>query len=177
MSPFIVETDIPSFFQQLKRYIYLIAEEYKNINPKIYQNLINELKSLPEYINHRNFPRYADGEHLTIERNSIKIMPLSKNHTQVSIQQEDGFNSDVYLELIKHIKSHPFFEREYKLRTIEPSINSPIEEWFQYQLDNPVIRISLKNIADKKNLSYGYVRQLHANWIKQRKQNISKLSW
>ena len=163
---FRINTDANSVFQKLRTYIDSIRNEYENVNYLLFQHLSSELESLPDHIIQRNFPQYAKDEHMILEGNNIKITPLSPQCTQVSIRQENNSNKDIFDELVRNIEAHPFFGGKERQQTLEPKLNAPIKEWFQYLSDNPQTRISLKNIAAKKHLSYGYVRQLHSQWVR-----------
>jgi hypothetical protein len=151
-SSFRIQTDANSAFQQLRKYIELIALEYKNTNPLIHQNLIKILMLQPENISQRNYPQYGKHESMMIEGNNVKIMPLANQLTRLSIRQENSSNADIYQKLIGHIKSHLLFECEESHQKMEP-VQEKIKEnqslYDNISQDFPKKKIELDRLARK----------------------------
>lgn len=121
MQSFYLQTDVNSTFQQLKRFVYLITETYKDNNPDIYKRLHKQYEELQnDEVSQRNYYKHFGG-------NGIKIMPLSNQLTQVNIHLNHKASDEYFIriyeevhsELIKHFEEHPLIKRENSQQIME----------------------------------------------------------
>lgn len=102
MPRFQFRTDVPSFFQQLRRYVFLITEEYKD--SPLYEILVSEFQEYPKNIQQNN-------SYIVFARNIIKIMPLSNQLTMIDVYQLENSHHEIYESLIQKITEHPLIQR------------------------------------------------------------------
>ncbi len=152
----LIETDVQTFFYWLRRNLFLLMQPYKETNPTYFHRLEFAFNILPDAIEYKNF-------YIEFGGISIKLSPLSSNLTEVFINNMRQEDNEYFERLSTNLDSHPLRINNPQIFT-EPDSTDP-NEWFLYREKTG---ISLKYISEKVSLSYGYVRTLHANWIKER---------